>query len=154
MIHSSDRIGSNRSKRPASAMEKRPIKCHVLQGATTGIDACESTFSEGRRIDPLLQGPSSKATELWDIDQLIIKFINYKLFTYRNIVILYSYVSLPQGISSLTPRFHQASILPAPQVPGKSNMQVCMLTDPKVCIRAFNCSLEEVSSHPSCRKKI
>ena len=37
------RIGSNRSKRPASAMEKRPIKCQVLQGATTGIDACEST---------------------------------------------------------------------------------------------------------------
>ena len=56
-------------------MEKRPIKRQVLQGATTGIDACESTFSEGRRIDPLLQVHSSKATELWKIDQLSI----YKL---------------------------------------------------------------------------
>ena len=62
------------------------------------------------------------------------KQINYQFINYLpiNLAILYRYVSLPQGISSLTPRFHQGSILPA--------------------LHPVRCS--EVSSHPICRKKI
>ena len=52
---------------------------------------------QGRRIDPLLQVPSSKATELWKIDQLSI----YKLYIYIYIFFL-----------NLFPRASERRVLP------------------------------------------